>query len=620
MHPSLRTNELNQLLPSLRKCAKAAANKSLEDLEQVVSHCLALSKASRYYLPIVYANLDPADIPDPTPAEAGSTPPPSVRRALRAFDLLTCILDAPPGAYKDLWPRIWAWLQFVELQAVWRATFWQSFEVAAVVLLSPFASIVNNDAAMAPVHSTPGVLAFLGRIWIGLRGITTADANRAVLFLHDILGTYRWTSALLDELSEDLPRGANDLTTLIVEGLSFDPNCTSCGLLRRSLLLLCAWTHAALTSNNLAALFSAGILKAVIGVLRPLNDLDLVECLQVALRLLVLHLFMRDRYEYLPQALRVGLLPALAAILQNRAVDAIPAELFIHFLNDIIPGGTMYRRVARTARDGLSEFPQVDWTRFRDDKAIRAAWSSAEALFTQSAGAVQLYESPEFVKREMCDNRKCQVIKSISELKRCAGCCVTFYCDKKCQRAEWAAGHGIYCKHVSAESIRVLHTGEYRFLRYLVHSDYLRHKLDVLLKQLCFLYEHGATTLFVTVFDYHARTSAVPVTIGVIPLASPELDDSEFRTLHLSSAKLRFGCHRVILDAGGVSVNPERVVRHEFLLRSAGPELHDGLMRLLELLPERAALPAEKTDMEKEFPAVYRGLVELSEMDLQEVY
>ncbi|KAJ7067471.1 hypothetical protein C8F01DRAFT_668148 [Mycena amicta] len=618
MHPSLRTNELNQLLPSLRKRAKAAADKSLEDLEQVASHCSTLSKASRYYLPIVYANLDPADIPDPTPAEVDSTPPPSVRRALRAFELLSYIVDAPPVAFKELWPRIWAWLQLVDLLADSHATFWQPFECSAVVFLAPFGNFVDHCVAMAPIHSTPGVLAFFGRLWLRLRGITGDDAHQAIIVLHDVLRTFNWTSALLEELAQDLPGGANDLMALIVEGLSFNPNCSSCGRLLPSLSSLLALTHAAMDSDHVETLFSRGIVKVLTGLLRPLNDLDAVEVLDIALHLLAAQLFMTDRYEYLPQALRAGLLPALAEILQNRAADTIPAEVFTRFLNDVLSGGTMYRRVARAARDELSDFPPVDWTRFRDDKAIRAAWSSDKALLTQSAVAVKFYESPEFVRRQMCQNSHCKAIKPISELKRCVGCCIAFYCDKRCQRAGWAAGHGKYCKTAGPELF--VRTGESRFLRYLVHADYLRHKLEILLKQMCFLHENGTTTPFITVFDYRARTSAVPVAITVIPLASPKLDDSKFRILDWSCAKLRTGCHLVILDGGGVFLDPERALRYEFLLRSAGTQLRDGLMRLLELLPERVALPAAKVDVEKEFPEVYRGLVDLSEMDLQEVY
>jgi hypothetical protein len=70
--------------------------------DQNFTHCL----------PVFYVNLDPARIPTDDNLTTGA-----VARAVMTFKGLHEITDSHKPAWRDLWPRIWAWIVF--LHAYW---------------------------------------------------------------------------------------------------------------------------------------------------------------------------------------------------------------------------------------------------------------------------------------------------------------------------------------------------------------------------------------------------------------------------------------------------------------------------------------------------------------------
>ncbi|KAF7312770.1 MYND-type domain-containing protein [Mycena indigotica] len=618
MHPSLRLAQLNlNMLPrGLQNRGKAAANKSLQDWEAVAAHCLALQKLSRFYIPFVHANLDPLDIPKKPLTMEDDLLPDAVLRAVLALQVLTRMCDAmviDNIAKAELWARVWPWVKFLENIAVYHPQAVPAKHPIFTVLIGPlqFVPAADGNESIAALCNTPGVLAFCGRVWDRMKTLSVHEAGgpAAFVMLHIIISSHLRTPtpAILDELSSDLANGSRDLMSLIVGGLEFPQHC-DCHVMPvpPHLSSLLALTSLAAGSDHAEALLEAGALRAIIGLLGKLNDLNYANVMEDTLKVLILLLDPKFVDRCLPRALD-GVMSILAAILTNHAVDSIPRELFLHLLYDIIPAALIHRDVASQCASLSGNWAGSG--EMRADNEIRAAWDSVLLLFQQTATSFAFYRSPAWVHRQMCHNPDCKNIQPLAEFKRCAGCGFAVYCDRACQKAGWKRGHRGLCK-TTALPIDQLDTRQSRFIRYIVFSDYQRNKFGILLSQLEFMYERGPKTRFVTVFDYRTRTADAPLTVAVIPLSTPELDGCRFRAYDWGE-QLRTGCHVVLC--------PGYANRMEVHLWSTSNELADGLLELLALLPQGIEFPSE-TELEAAFPEIHRRLVELSEWDVDEVY
>ncbi|KAF7312750.1 hypothetical protein MIND_00290100 [Mycena indigotica] len=607
MHPCFRVSQLTR---GLHKSAAAAANKSLADLEHVATHCATFTTVSRFYLPIIYANLDPNDIPGrPYPTNHNhnaESPPEPILRALHAIRILPNVVAAPEAAKLELWPRLWPWLQLIERQSTaGRIQLAPTVAEAAIILLRPVAYL------RPPCQ--PAILTFYGRIWYNLGREVREETRGATVLLHRLLSSSTPTPPdIVNALASDLPNKAHDLTALIVHDFSFQPTSDTFDITNSlfRVVILC------MNSSHSETLFEAGVIKALTKLVRSLNTVNATTMIISALDLLIIVIGKEYMYPHLCEAVASGLLSALVAILKNRAVDGIPRATLLHLLRDLLPNALVYRSIARWS--STHSFPTVDLSEIRKDRDIRDAWISLEGLFAEAGESFRVYRSCD-PQRQMCENPQCKSIKPLTELKRCAGCGISLFCDKACQRAAWKGRHRQICKAVVANPMT---TGpglswclrESKYHRHLVFTDYLLHKFDILLDQLRLIHRHGPRVRFVTVFDYLHRTAEAPVTISVLLLSAPELAGSRYHRLDWGD-RLQTGYHRIVFDGGSAS----RVVLKEVPLMSSGTELTDGLLALSELIPEGVRLP-NKSELETEFPNVYRGLAQLCELELDEVY
>ncbi|KAF7321226.1 hypothetical protein HMN09_00211600 [Mycena chlorophos] len=660
MHPAFHLKHLKHFSRELLPVAQAAANKSATHLERLHMRARVLSRTPTFYLPIVYANLDPSDIPGEGPAAADAA-----TRAYRTFDLLLGIYDAPRDALKELWPRVWVWLQALEYHP---ATFTADREedpfVSVLLLLGPIrimliSSKPANQAVTAAVLATPGVPAFVARRWALLRGeLHKEPARIKLLLLHDLLLMF---DALpgptfedqLPSMAAGLDGGKREFMYMLLEGIELSvsgpDNCSS---LAATLSTLIPLLEGALIAPFLRSgtspfsdLLTMGLIRRLTKLLPSLNNAKSKDFdpnrITMVVGVLARLISMRPKYQGLDEAINAGLLLSLGRILQNRDADSVSAEVLSAFLHEIIPGATVYRDIAFAIIRRYPTIADIRSTSFRKDLRLRAAWDSLRGVIAHTAVAMTLYyENPE---ERICHNERCNKIQPGRDLRRCSGCEDGVYCDKECQRAAWRSGHRDVCTRglLPRTSAERLSQAEARFVRHFVLQDYNRYKFVVLYTQLRFIHEHGANTAFVTVFTYQARTARQPLIIDVLPLSDSEFSASSFRTL----ARLRrepdsestpaFTAFHLVIFGGGKSTAPtpgmyaticSEPARYELVLRSldGGTALWEGLLAIAAKLPKypEMILPCGicGEDVQAQLPLLFEELDALSALESQEMY
>ncbi|KAJ7715607.1 hypothetical protein B0H16DRAFT_1477225 [Mycena metata] len=209
MHRALQIAALDGLPFTTRRVALAAANGSLAHLKTLRSIVGRSTKTS--VLPVVYTLLDPARIPTPADIDAFGEQSdirdlgPVITGALLAWELFRQLgsdVDIPSAAGLDLWPRLWAWFQFLD-------TYRLSFDlpglrardddkIQRVSELLSFTCICGQQAVDLSKR-TPGFYAVVGRSW----SFTLADADGPGLrVILAILTRSDFDPEMLEELSE----------------------------------------------------------------------------------------------------------------------------------------------------------------------------------------------------------------------------------------------------------------------------------------------------------------------------------------------------------------------------------------------------------------------------------
>ncbi|KAJ7162499.1 hypothetical protein C8R46DRAFT_1283505 [Mycena filopes] len=164
--------ELSSRLPnSLRRVAISAACGSLGAL--ITLKKMVVDQKSPYsleFLPAFYANLDTSKIPDIHNLDEQILLPEVSAPLLNTVLSLKAIQatpDVPCGVYADLWPSFWGWAHFFYTYPYTNPDDRSSEQQMSFALeLSSFTLHVGLDEHTRHlIYSTPGVRAFLGKMW-----------------------------------------------------------------------------------------------------------------------------------------------------------------------------------------------------------------------------------------------------------------------------------------------------------------------------------------------------------------------------------------------------------------------------------------------------------------------
>ncbi|KAJ7675573.1 hypothetical protein DFH06DRAFT_1169919, partial [Mycena polygramma] len=190
MHYSLRFDALNRLPPHLRGMATSAAAGSLEQLQRIyslMSHSSNTGTRRELFLPVFYANLDNTGIPvDPIPEPADEGALSRTARAWLSISALNLLQrKIPRGAYIDMWPRIWPWVQYIDVHPHLLPGSPTEDEVCTA-LFGVIREGVECAETAKLMDLTPGVRAFVPRAWaifLRRRPLISSDLNSLCHFI-----------------------------------------------------------------------------------------------------------------------------------------------------------------------------------------------------------------------------------------------------------------------------------------------------------------------------------------------------------------------------------------------------------------------------------------------------
>lgn len=141
--------------------AVAAADGSFSAREKTIARIRADSGAAAHkFLPVIFADLDLARTSDPI---LGTPPHAIVNLAFNAVIGVALLRELPLPVLRELWPRMWRWIQFVEAHEDY---LYQKYDVAPAIfpLFVALWPLLGAGEPASMVHATPGVHAFAARI------------------------------------------------------------------------------------------------------------------------------------------------------------------------------------------------------------------------------------------------------------------------------------------------------------------------------------------------------------------------------------------------------------------------------------------------------------------------
>ncbi|KAJ7150750.1 hypothetical protein C8R46DRAFT_497580 [Mycena filopes] len=424
---------------------------------------LGANRTSFRFLAVIWPILDPARIPPiaaldcHAPSRAAVAPLAMAYHALAALRLIDppCV---PMGVYAALWPRVWTWMELIQ---IYRPLLPQ------IVAADPLRHRFLVDVSTRPlIHATPGIYTFAGLTWstISLKHHVRLELG-ALEGLHYLLVTSNWRPAHMEELLDGVG-GIQVLAKLVVQQISalstyFNnfANGSYINFLAQFLGVVAAWgahrpdlQHAFRQARLVRALTATLITLAEIDLVQPGVDLtDAGLVLKSCFTLLRDLICEQRRFPRLAEALRAGLLRALVSV-GTMGLPGIDSDPYLeYFLCHILSPAMVYHPVVAATRGNCPSLPITGPANDRFMKSsVVPKWLSLLAVIAARTSALEVFQSPRYLSLRFCDNYiKCQNVKLASDIKCCSGCRGAHYCSTECQRTAWNNGHRELCVAVN---------------------------------------------------------------------------------------------------------------------------------------------------------------------------
>ncbi|KAJ7151176.1 hypothetical protein C8R46DRAFT_1229447 [Mycena filopes] len=403
-------------------------------------------------LPISWKFLDPGRIPTSTQLDSPNRFPfpPATLHALGTLAHLN-IGEIPEAAHIQLWPRVWAWVSFVQTYRAILVDCPTQLELASIV----FGSMPHTPASL--VNPLLQFRSFAIQAWVAF--IAHGDLElpgywELMLFLCG--ETDYWPIEYMEEFVE----GAScvmDLAGIICEHLRLATPERSVRHLFAGMNFIASF-NGQLRVDLDAALRLQGLLPLLAQMLQELTpESPPPDTLTMALASLQRHLSRpADLRRWLPQLLHSGLLRGLFC-LGNLRVDASVTDAVASLLTRV-----EHSTVSSGILDRLARYiPETEaWARTQKYTHAPLNWAQLSGQMHLRMRVKHMLHAPNFVRKHGCDNiqvtnvsvflnltevrAQCNQLLPKEQLKTCSGCRSVRYCDRRCQSADWRA-HRHHC-------------------------------------------------------------------------------------------------------------------------------------------------------------------------------
>nr|GAT44828.1 predicted protein [Mycena chlorophos] len=530
MHASLSLQSLRNLPPGRRQVALEAANGSVPAWEQLYHQVRQPSGLfEKKYLPPVYANLDPARIPDVTALDEhpDTETASALKIALSALIIMPYFGTFASAAFPDLWSRIWSWIEFMDTHRGFVARCRGPSEPqlkdqrVLVSLLSVLAMTVDQPRGMDVGRATPGLHAFVARMYAEASTHSrllprTGDDAEIIdsiddqlskiivnyydcVHMEDFLGAFDSREACARVLLDHL-RGV-----LFPPRSRLDPRQIASTL---TCAIHCAKHICVNTETGGQALSTAEGVRVLVASIRAEADVRRIldednaqnRVLESILTCLHIVLTAGPKYINSQRAFRYDILGAIqvSGISQrsSRMLSPEAVRLFAGILEQPLTDTLAYLPIARAASSNRQRIPMLGKDSEPGPEFRRSALYEpfSRCLQYMDARMIELeaFSSKKAVDVRACDAAECGKVVPTTELKQCSRCRRVLYCSTVCQRNAWVNdNHRHWCSrlanrknlHYPGTSFFTLGHHEDQFLRFIALNYYSENTLSLLLEQ-----------------------------------------------------------------------------------------------------------------------------------------
>ncbi|KAJ7150622.1 hypothetical protein C8R46DRAFT_1229553 [Mycena filopes] len=594
-HTALQLESLLHLPPEIRSAALAAASGSLPAWDIVFGFCQRLHAVERdltdVFLPVVFANLDSARIPDMRNVDSLGDSSPAANAARMGFNAVHALhvfMPAPVDVWQVFWPRVWTWTQFLETYQ----DFWISdvrlFTLGLFAALSPF---FETKALTPVVHATPGAHAFVTRAW---RSMALSPTEDEIIRLSHFLDHCRPAHPCAAELVDGCENDPNILAALAVRTL--DATLTACRqsyphsppstLVRRLeilnrivLVMLKSGLNAPLSSAGLATL--ATVYTAATESLMSFQDGGLTAVGRPCAHGLFSLLSSRSGYRQIPRALKAGLLQSLQTYTENMPLRRHSA--LTGFLTRSLARSMVSYPVVLALSSVFPRFVPGLWTPRLTASAVKDSWAALVALAEERIEDLKYFQSPDAASYNPHPSLNDVLVVSNYTTALLHVRLLTGESTDTGRPADQEVNQIIepfYVPHIVEAAVvkdTDLSSKEHSFLRLILQRTYEHNKASILGQRLEYMFDNDGDTNFYTKFDYTGATCAIsvePVTGALEGYSTAKVDAA-------ASPHSRIALHQAIIHNG------QTEVKIPYVLRSDSSVLADGLGRIWQSFDER---------------------------------
>ncbi|KAJ7604941.1 hypothetical protein DFH06DRAFT_1487374 [Mycena polygramma] len=550
MHPSLRLSVLEVLPFTIRRIAISAAGGNLKDVQNIHRRIKVDSyDAASVFIPVFHACLDVARIPGEELLDVPSTftegAVPCAEISLRGLYSMVINFGDPihRDAIPDLWPRLWAWVQFAD---TYRERFPDEGAAGSefINLVSAFTNFYKPQLA-----TTAG----LRRVIVGAWGpILRCGHPLRTAFGIEVLTTTLFSvlklrnRADVDEMIQGAGGSLTNLADLVVEYLAritYDGGTPQLPDNREHRLdgtifdfindvdrVMAQGTGDRTTLGPFtSALLSRAVVPALTEMLKtllPTATTQLPPLLHRSLVALNQLLLGAPGRKATMDALHAGLLqviilsgtssefdPPVKSLVENILQSTLLNYYELLFLENHLPAAA-----ALTLQ-----------TKPFQNSAVRDSWNQFAALASERIAILRTVDKES--RPKACDNAQCHRIDISAHFQRCSGCLSFYYCSPECQRLDWHDGdHRSHCRYhpQRLSEMQGLKARERSFLRAVMTHDYDEAKQTQ---------RFQPDTPFFTLFDYRRGPVRIEMQSMDSPLAKSLEKNSGWRNDVLRAAR-----------------------------------------------------------------------------------
>ncbi|KAJ7134116.1 hypothetical protein C8R46DRAFT_1235303 [Mycena filopes] len=545
MHPSLRLSALDAFPISTRRIALAAAKGSLHDLERL-RNMMTEATSTVLMLPVVYAALDPARIPNPELLDTPNLISVRTQSELATATLAWAILHAmeiPEGAALDLWDRIWVWFQFID---TYRGHLNELDLLTETTLLLDIVVFTDrfhdNDNISDRITATAGFYPAVARAW---KLLLDHDENMelkhagltAVLNLIAAPKARPREPGMLSELAEGVGGSYAGLASLVLRHVS-DALGTGAGDLSGNnvFALYGGFTFISIVEEAarnddeddsarrlLQELMRNGLIKHLVRTSAALSEAPNVTSGVDTINkcFLILRRLMDDQGMHLlmAYALDEGLLRTIVLCARRPSLSKTQHH-FNFLLREYLPSSTVYCDFIPAMEEALAGVETLVSTDAFIKSETFADWTHFLSIAQERIALWESFDSRDLLAQKACDELECGIILEKPDFQRCSACQTFYYCSRVCQVADWKeGGHRETCslyRNLGLTENTPYLPRERSFMRAVLHLEYVKRRQQICRDAVLCLQASPDAGYFV-VFDFVSS----PVTATVHSLAAP---------------------------------------------------------------------------------------------------